>query len=131
MRRGDQYAMFCPCGQAFPVRAGLCRPCYRARQHSRAAFAGQRDVVLDRDRRTCQGCGSLPPHPHVHHRVPGDHAAGRLVTLCPACHTRLHKLRALRRFLPPRLVPLWVEQHPGVPEQLQFAYAERGQGTTA
>lgn len=52
MRRGDQYCMFCACGQARPVRAGLCGPCYRARQHSRAAFAGQRDVVLDWDRRT-------------------------------------------------------------------------------
>jgi len=118
MRRGDQFAMFCACGAAFPVRAGLCRPCYRARQHSRAAFAGQRDAVLTRDRRCCQGCGAAPAHPHVHHRRPGVHDPEQLVTLCAACHTRLHKLAALRRFLPPRLAALWQEWHPGVAVQL-------------
>lgn len=116
--------MFCPCGAAFPVRAGLCRVCYRARQHSRACFAGQRDAVLARDRRLCQGCGAAPAHPHVHHRRPGVHQPDALVTLCPGCHARLHKLRALRRYLPPHLVPLWVEWHPQVAVQLQFGWAD-------
>ena len=38
----------------------------------------------------------------------------------PRCHARIHKLAApgRRGWLPPRLVELWIEQHPGAPVQL-------------
>ena len=131
MLRGTQVSLFCPCGAAFPVRAHLCPACYGSRQHSRACFAGQREAVLARDQRTCQGCWATLAHPHVHHRRPGIHDRDHLVTLCAACHARLHKLRAIRRWLPVRLVPLWLEQHPGVPEQLQFGFDDQALGRGA
>ena len=43
------------------------------------------------------------------------------MTLCAACHARVHRLSAIRRWLPEDLVDLWQEQHPGVPVQMQFA----------
>lgn len=43
------------------------------------------------------------------------------MTLCAACHARVHRLSAIRRWLPEDLVELWREQHPGLPEQMQFA----------
>jgi hypothetical protein len=43
-----------------------------------------------------------------------------LVTLCPACHALVHKLRRHRHWLPASLLGLWREQHPEVPLQLQL-----------
>lgn len=102
--------------------AGLCRRCYRARAHSRSRFEGHRDRVLERDR-VCQGCGAgkAARRLHVHHRKPGLHDADWLITLCAACHARVHRLSALHSWLPEELVELWREQHPGVAVQMQFA----------
>ena len=63
------------------------------------------------DRHTC--CMS-------HHRRPGVHEPEWLVTLCASCHARIHRLQAIRSYLPPVLLPFWEEQHPDVPRQLQF-----------
>jgi hypothetical protein len=57
----------------------------------------------------------------VHHRKPGLHDPRRLVAVCAACHARLHRSRALRRWVPEPLAALWAEQHLGVPLQLQLA----------
>ena len=114
-----QRPLFCSCGAATPAVAGLCRSCYRRRQHSRARFAGLREEILDRDGRLCLACrtgGRL----HVHHRRPGVNDREWLVTLCAACHARVHRLLALRVWIPEPLVPLWAELHPGIPLQLQF-----------
>jgi hypothetical protein len=116
-----QPALFCSCGQAMPAIAGLCRSCYRGRAHSRSRFAGNRQSVLDRDR-TCQGCGAgKTTYLHVHHRRPGIHDPAWLITLCAGCHARVHRLGAIRWWLPERLVELWIEQHPGTAVQLQFS----------
>lgn len=126
--RVRQRRLFCACGQGTPVVAGLCRSCYRARARSRSRFDGHRESVLARDGR-CRGCGageaSLPSgrRLHVHHRKPGCHDPEWLIALCGACHARVHRLAALRSWLPERLVELWSEQHPGVPLQLQFPVA--------
>lgn len=117
--RSRQRTLFCQCGQAIPAIAGLCRSCYRARSHSRANFNGHREAVLARDR-ACQGCGAAKSRLHVHHRQPGLHDPAWLISLCAACHARVHRLGAIRRWLPERLVELWAEQHRGVPLQLQF-----------
>jgi hypothetical protein len=118
-RRSRQRTLFCQCGQAIPAIAGLCRSCYRARCHSRAKFEGHREAVLARDR-ACQGCGAGKSRLHVHHRQPGLHEPAWLITLCAACHARVHRLGAIRCWLPERLVELWAEQHQSVPMQLQF-----------
>ena len=43
-----------------------------------------------------------------------------LITLCRACHARLHRLGAIDRWVPELLGDLWAEQHPGAPRQLQL-----------
>jgi hypothetical protein len=50
----------------------------------------------------------------VHHREAGRHHPDSLVTVCAACRARIHRLGAVRRWRPERLVELWTEQHPGV-----------------
>ena len=117
-----QRALFCPCGRDFPWTAGLCRSCYRAAAHSRHRFAGLRDEILDRDRRQCRTCGSVE-RLHVHHRKPGINDRDWLITVCAGCHARLHRLAALRVWIPGLLVVLWEEQHPGVAVQLQLPVA--------
>jgi 5-methylcytosine-specific restriction endonuclease McrA len=111
-RAPRQRPLFCPCGREFPFVAGLCRACYRSAAHSRRRFDGLREEILDRDGRACQSCGAAH-RLHVHHRKPGVHERALLVTVCAACHARLHRLAALRNWIPEALVPLWAEQHPG------------------
>jgi hypothetical protein len=120
LRTAVQPALFCACGQGIPAVAGLCRSCYQAQARSRARFAGHREGVLDRDGRVCRACGAGERRLHVHHRQPGLHDPAWLVTLCAACHARVHRLSAIRRWVPGPLVELWIEQHPGVAVQLQF-----------
>ena len=117
-----QKALFCPCGAPLPAIAGLCAGCYWRERHSARAFGGNRERALERDGRQCRACGDARVL-HVHHRRPGDH--GSLVTVCAACHARIHRTRALRRFMPDALLSLWREWHPGVPEQLQLPLALR------
>ena len=74
--------------------------------------------MLERDGRRCQACGARDVL-HVHHRRAGDHRA--LVTLCAACHARVHRTLALRRLVPDLVRVLWREWHPGAPEQLPLA----------
>jgi hypothetical protein len=62
----------------------------------------------------------------VHHRKPGLHDPEWLVSLCAACHARIHRLLALRAWLPDRLIALWAEQHPDAPLQLQFSFVLPG-----
>ena len=115
-----QKPLFCPCGRDFPALAGLCRRCYRAVANSRFRFGGLRDEILERDGYACRACGT-GHRLHVHHRQPGVNDRELLITVCAACHARLHRLAAVRVWLPDPLVPLWEEQHPGVPVQLQFS----------
>ena len=79
-------------------------------------FAGQRDRVLACDRcRVCQA-----PEPLVvHHRRPSNRSSA-LITLCRACHARLHHLGAIDRWVPDLLETLWAKQHPGSPRKLQL-----------
>jgi 5-methylcytosine-specific restriction endonuclease McrA len=114
-----QPALFCPCGRDVPWTASLCRSCYRAAAHSRQHFDGLRDEILERDRHLCRVCGSAG-RLHVHHRKPGVNDRDLLITVCAGCHARLHRLAALRIWIPELLVPLWSEQHPGVPVQMQL-----------
>jgi hypothetical protein len=121
-------ALFClRCLSEPPSRGGLCLPCYRASLHSRSRFNGHRDAVLDRDGRACRCCEASPAGSRlrVHHCTPGLHDPSRLVTLCAACHARVHRLGSLRIWLPDALLKLWAEQHPLVPLQLQLPFEGR------
>jgi hypothetical protein len=122
LRYQEQRPLFCPCGQSLPAIAGLCRPCYRSTAHSRQHFSGLRGEILERDGHQCRACGSAG-RLHVHHRTPGVNDRDLLITVCAGCHARLHRLAALCVWMPELLVVLWIEQHPGVPVQLQLPVA--------
>jgi NMD protein affecting ribosome stability and mRNA decay len=115
----EQARLFCSCGQDVPFIGGLCRRCYRSAAHSRFCFGGLRDEILERDGRACRSCGA-GNRLHVHHRKPGVNDRELLITVCAACHARLHRLAAIRMWIPEPLLALWEEQHPGVALQLQF-----------
>jgi 5-methylcytosine-specific restriction endonuclease McrA len=122
LRYQEQRLLFCPCGQNFPAIRGLCRTCYRAAAHSRHYFSGLRGEILERDGHQCRACGSAV-RLHVHHRKPGVNDRDWLITVCAGCHARLHRLAALRVWIPELLVALWIEQHPDTPVQLQLPVA--------
>ena len=116
---GPQLPLCCPCGRSLRLFCGgWCRVCYGRRARSRARFGGLREKVLARDHHQCRVCGGAELLV-VHHRRPRQ-AYQALITLCAGCHQRLHRLGAIRRWLPPTLVELWAEQHPGVARQGQF-----------
>lgn len=53
------------------------------------------EAVKKRDNYTCQGCGDEDANElHAHHIVPlgagGSNARSNLITLCDACHGRVH-----------------------------------------
>ena len=125
-----QKVLFCICGEAVPAIAGFCLKCYRAHAHSRRYFAGNREAVLARDGERCRTCGAGKPDGSrlpVHHRSPGIHREELLVTLCAACHARVHRRLRQRGWLPDALVEFWCEQHPDLPLQLQFPLAVLGE----
>ena len=122
LRYPEQRLLFCPCGQNLPAIRGLCRSCYRSAAHSRQYFSGLRWEILERDGNRCRACGS-GDRLHVHHRKPRLNDRAWLITVCAGCHARLHRLAALRVWIPELLVALWIEQHLDTPVQLQLPVA--------
>ena len=106
-------------------KRGLCSACYAREQHDRRFYAGLRSTVVARDGRLCRLCAAACLGPSalvVHHRRPGRSRLPWLVTLCRACHARVHKLQLVRRVYPGLFLELWREQHPEAPEQLTLAF---------
>ena len=99
--------------------AGRCPPCYWADYNWRRRFDGNREEVIHRDGNQCRACGSTGDL-IVHHRRPGFNYPDLLVSLCRPCHAQVHALRSIRRYVPPFVVTLWAEQHPGDWAQQQF-----------
>ena len=114
----QQLPLCCPCGSPDLYRSGLCEICYNRGRRSRARFGGGRERVLARDHYLCRVCRASAPLV-VHHRRPSNRP-GALITLCRACHARLHRLGAIDRWVPELLGDLWAEQHPRSPRQLQL-----------
>lgn len=54
-----------------------------------------------------------------------------MISLCPACHAKIHRTRAVVRLMPLLLVQLWRDAHPKGHEQtaLQFNLKQNA-GTT-
>jgi 5-methylcytosine-specific restriction endonuclease McrA len=99
---------------------GLCATCYSLRRQDRENFAGLREVVLERDGYRCRVCyasGRDKRSIIVHHRVPGVSVLNLMISLCPACHARVHHTLAVLREMSPVLLKLWREQHPNGHEQ--------------
>ena len=115
----QQIPLCCPCGSLELFCRGLCRACYGGLRRSRTRFGGWREKILIRDHHRCRVCGARESLV-VHHRWRRNVPAA-LITLCRGCHTRLHRLGAINRWVPETLRALWAEQHPGVPCQIQFS----------
>ena len=116
-----QTALLCGCGSADLVRAGFCAACERRDRLNREHFAGEREAVLQRDDHQCQVCGELnPSQVIVHHRRRGMNSRKYFITLCRACHVRIHHT-ARPGFgfvtMAPFMWLLWRELHPRQPEQ--------------
>jgi hypothetical protein len=53
----------------------------------------------------------------VHHRVPGRSVLHLLISLCPGCHAKVGRTKAVLSQMPALLLELWREQHPFGHEQ--------------
>lgn len=85
-------------------------------------------MVLERDGYRCRPCDSPGRDKRsivVHHRVHGKSVLSRMLSLCPGCHAKVHRNRAVLSVMPPLLLELWREQHPEVHEQVQLDYANK------
>ena len=122
--RSFQRSFFCFCGRSLESRLALCRICAISQSYSKRYFGGHRTAILERDNYSCQSCGA-GKWLNVHHRRPGLQDQEWLVTLCAGCHARVHRLQALRFWLPESILLLWTEQHPATPRQLQFELEEQ------
>ncbi len=122
-----QTFLLCGCGGDI-----ACRYCERRRRLNQERYAGNREYVLRRDEYQCQLCGSLD-HLVVHHRRPGQNRPQFLITLCRACHVRVHftirpgfafQIHQLQR-------ALWREQHRRQAEQRLLPIGEAAQAQQA
>ena len=48
-----------------------------------------------------------------------------MISLCPGCHARIHRTRAVLVTMPPLLLELWREQHPSGHEQITLDFSRQ------
>jgi len=123
-----QRAMHCPCGNAKVLALGLCSTCYTLKRQDEEYFGGLRETVLERDGYRCRVCDASGRNKRsiiVHHRVPGKSVLNLMLSLCPACHAKVHRTKAVLSAMPPLLLKLWREQHPEGYEQVQLDFRMR------
>ena len=119
-RKAVQLAMHCRCGRASVIALGMCPTCYTLRRQDEEYFGGLREAVLERDGYRCRVCdapGTGKRSIIVHHRVPGQSRMHLMISLCPGCHARVHRTKAVLVTMPALLLELWREQHPKGHEQ--------------
>ena len=78
-----------------------------------------REAVLERDGYRCRVCDASGRDKRsiiVHHRVPGKSVLSLMLSLCPSCHAKIHRTKAV-------LLELWREQHPKGHEQKQLDFS--------
>ena len=125
MTRAMQRALHCPCGRMDVLANGLCGTCYSLRRQDEEYFGGLREDVLERDGHRCRVCDRVAHGKRsvaVHHRVPRKSALQLMITLCPGCHAKVHRTRAVLALMPPLLLQLWREQHPKGHEQIALNF---------
>jgi len=49
-----------------------------------------------------------------------------MISLCPACHAKVHRTKAVLSRMSPLLLELWREQHPNGHEQTMLDFKARG-----
>jgi hypothetical protein len=118
--KGSQRAMLCPCGNPKILAHGLCGTCYTLKRQDEEYFGGLREAVLERDGYRCRVCDASGRDKRsiiVHHRVPGKSVLSLMISLCPGCHAKVHRTKAVMSEMSPLLLILWREQHPEGHEQ--------------
>lgn len=128
MTRLKQISMHCPCGRAKILALGLCSTCYTLRRQDEEYFGGLREAVLARDGYRCRVCdrpGQGKRAIIVHHRVPGKSVLNLMISLCPSCHAKVHRTKAVLSIMPPLLLELWREQHPNGREQKSLDFTHK------
>ena len=109
-----------PKRKPFNSRYIVAATCYTLRCQDEEYFGGLRETVLERDGYRCRLCDRPGTGKHsiaVHHRVPGQSKLQLMISLCPDCHARVHRIKAVLAAMPPLLLVLWREQHPNGHEQ--------------
>lgn len=125
MKGNRQIVMHCPCGNGKVLALGLCATCYTLKRQDEEYFGGLRETVLERDNYRCRVCDASGRDKRsiiVHHRVPGKSLLHLMLSLCPKCHARVHRTKAVLSAMPPLLLMLWREQHPTGHEQVQLNF---------
>lgn len=120
MKPGTQRSMHCRCGAENMLARGLCATCYTLRRQDQEHFGGLREAVLERDDYRCRVCDAPGRDKRsivVHHRVPGKSVLKLMISLCPGCHSKVHRTKAVLSQMPSLLLQLWREQHPKGHEQ--------------
>lgn len=129
MRGPVQRVLHCRCGRAKVLAQGMCAICYTLKRQDRKHFDGLREAVLARDGyhcRVCDASGRDKRSITVHHRIPGKSVLNLMISLCPACHAKVHRTLAVVSEMPPLLLQLWREQHPKGHEQRMLNFNVRG-----
>jgi len=83
---------------------------------------------LERDGYRCRVCDASGRDKRsiiVHHRVPGKSVLNLMLSLCPGCHAKVHRTKAVLSAMPPLLLGLWREQHPNGHEQVQLDFTSK------
>jgi len=125
VKPGRQRVMYCPCGNAKVLAVGLCATCYTLKRQDEEHFGGLREAVLERDGYRCRVCDASGRDKRsiiVHHRVPGRSVLRLMLSLCPGCHAKVHRTKAVVAEMPPLLLVLWREQHPYGHEQTTLCF---------
>ncbi len=120
--------MHCPCGREKILANGLCASCYNLKRQDAEYFGGLREAVLERDGYRCRVCdapGGRKREMIVHHRRPGKSVLPLMISLCPGCHAKVHRTKAVLTVWPPLLLELWREQHPYGHEQTLLDFSIR------
>ena len=127
-KTGIQRALYCRCGREKVLALGLCASCYTMKRQDDEYFGGLREQVLERDGHCCRVCGASGRRKRsivVHHRVPGKSLLHLMISLCPGCHAKVGRTKAVLSRMPPLLLQLWREQHPDGHEQTTLDFRER------
>ena len=105
---------------------GLCPTCYTLKRQDEENLGGLREAVLERDGYRCRVCDASGRDKRsiiVHHRVPGKSVLKlMMLALCPSCHAKVHRTKAVLSTVPPLPRELWREQHPKGHEQAQLDF---------
>ena len=120
-----QGSMHCPCEREKILAKDLCASCYTLKRQDSAYFGGLRETVLERDGYRCRVCdapGGRKLEMIVHHRVPGKSVLALMIALCPGCHAKVHRTKAVLTAWPRLLLELWREQHPTGHEQITLHF---------